>query len=111
MCVLAVLACLGTVRARERKRKCGTGNVELVAGQVSPDRIGGLSAIEFVQDQKQPKTVKQKVKRYGPLTQSPKVNGTRIIQAVDVIFRIRHGAIDLDQSENKKEIADLARHW
>ena len=36
------------------------------AGPASPaglSRIGGLSAIEFVQDKKKPETVKQKVKR------------------------------------------------
>jgi hypothetical protein len=56
--ILAALAVAGTLLIAP----CGYAG----AGPASPaglSRIDGLSAIEFVQDQKKPETVKQKVKR------------------------------------------------
>jgi hypothetical protein len=56
--ILAAIAVAGTLLI--------TLGDHAVAGPASPaglSRIGGLSAIEFVQDKKKPETVKQKVKR------------------------------------------------
>jgi hypothetical protein len=46
---------------------------------------------------------------YGPLTQSPKVDGTRIIQTVDVLFRIRQGReLTWIKRKTKPKFSDLA---